>query len=398
VTTLLTVEDQLLLSAAHPILSAERQQRITRLLAREPDWPRLAAGAERHGLGSILHGHLRWLDAGGVPPAIRESLARSARACVAWNLRLRHALDGLLGAFARAAIDVMPLKGPVLADRLYPDPLLRSTGDLDVLVRRADDAAAEALLEALGYRRLPEPEQGATYHTRFASGEADAAGDVVVEVHRELGESHVSRPDVEAVWASASRTVWAGQPIWSMALPDLVLYLCFHATKDGLASLRALLDVALLVDRHGEELAWDALATRVKSAHLASPVYLALSQSRALLDAPVPAAVLDDLRPRGLGWRLGQRVLGWRGGVLHAPDELLVGPVMAVLMMLWEDAPRGRRRHLRRNLLPSASVRARWTGAGPAAAWLGWYPILLREAARQARRRLRARGRDIPCC
>ena len=33
---------------------------------------------------------------------------------------------------------------------------------------------------------------------------------------------------------------------------------------------------------------------------------------------------------------------------LHVPDEMLVGPIMAVLMILWEDSPRGKLRHLRR--------------------------------------------------
>jgi len=394
----LTVEDQLLLSAARPTLSAEGEQRMSRLLTLEPDWSRLAADAERHGLGAFLHGHLCTLSAAGVPPAIRESLALSARSCVAWNLRLRHELGRLLSAFEQVSVAVMPLKGPVLADQLYPDPLLRSTGDLDLLVRPADCGAAEDVLHGLGYRRLPAPEQGAGYHTRFVSADAAAAGEVVVELHHELGERHVSRPDPQAIWASASRSVWAGQPIWAMALPDLLLYLCFHVAKDGLASLRALLDVALLVERRRDEIPWAEVTARAKAAHLASPVCLSLGQSRALLGAPVPDAVLDALRPRRLSWHLSRRVFRWRGGVLHVPEEMLVGPVMAILMILWEDAPRGRLRHLRRNLLPPASLRERWVEAGPAASWMRWYPIWLWQAARHATRQIRARPRDRGCC
>jgi putative nucleotidyltransferase-like protein len=390
----LTVEDQLLLGAAHPTLSTEGEQRLSRLLALEPDWSRLLADAERHGLGALLHGHLCTLTAAGVPPASRESLALSARACVAWNLRLRHELGRLLAAFDRARIAVMPLKGPVLADQLYPDPLLRSTGDLDLLVRHVDCVAAEEVLRGLGYRRLPASEQGAGYHTRFGSDDGEAGGVVVVELHRALGEDHAPGPGVHAIWASAYRSAWAGHPIWSMALPDLLVYLCFHAAKDGLASLRALVDVTLLVERHRDELPWDDVTTRAAAAHLAAPVYLGLSQSRALLGASIPDAVLDGLRPRRLSWRLSQRLFRWRGGVLHVPDEMLVGPVMAVLMILWEDSPRGKLRHLRRNLLPSASLRGRWTDLRPAASWIRWYPIWLWQAACQATRQIRVRPRD----
>jgi hypothetical protein len=392
VTRSLSVEDELLLAAAGPVMTPERARRVARLSGGEPDWPRLVADAERHGLAPLVHHHRRALREAAWPAAARDALERSARHCVAWNLLLRHELARVLDAFGRASIAVMPLKGPVLADQLYPDPFLRSTEDLDLLVRDADVAASERVLHGLGYRRLPPPEQGAGYHTGFVSDGAGAPG-VVVELHHDVGEAHVSRPDVRALWAAASRGAWAGQAIRQMALVDLVVYLCFHAAKDGLASVRALLDVALLLERRGGEIAWDELTMRARAAHLAGPVYLALSESRALLGAPVPDAVLEALRPRRLGWRLGQRLFRWRGGVLHVPEALLVGPVMAVLMMLWEDAPRGVVRHLGRNLLPSAGVRGHWTRDDPATSWVRWYPRWLWRAARESARQVTSRPR-----
>ena len=55
---------------------------------------------------------------------------------------------------------------------------------------------AEATLEALGYARRPDAEQGADYHTIFTARGVD------VELHRDLGERHASRLDVETVWSS----------------------------------------------------------------------------------------------------------------------------------------------------------------------------------------------------
>jgi putative nucleotidyltransferase-like protein len=394
VTRSLSVEDALLLAAAGPRLSPERARRIARLGGGEPDWPRLVADAQRHGLAPFVHHHRRALGEATWPRDARDALGRSARHCVAWNLLLRHELARVLDAFGRASIDVMPLKGPVLADELYPDPFLRSTEDLDLLVRDTDVAASERILHGLGYRRLPPPEQGAGYHTGFVSDGAGAPG-VVAELHHDVGEAHVSRPDVRALWAAASRGAWAGQPIRQMALVDLVVYLCFHAAKDGLASVRALLDVALLLERRCDEITWDELAVRATAAHLVGPVYLALRESRALLGAPVPDAVLQALRPRRLRWRLSQRLFRWRGGVLHVPEALLVGPVMAVLMMLWEDAPRGVLRHLRRNLLPSPGVRGHWTREDPGTSWMRWYPRWLWRAARESARQVTSRARRL---
>jgi len=246
-------------------------------------WSVLVAQASRHGVAPIVHGHLRTLGTDRTPPEALDALAGAARACVALNLRLRDELSRLLAAFSRAGIPALPLKGPVLADRLYPAPLLRTAGDLDVLVPAADVLRAGRALEAIGYARSPDAEQGADYHTIYMR----EAGAVVVELHHDVGERHVSGLDARALWRAATRTSWRGQPVWEMALPDLLLYLAFHAVKDGLASLRALVDITLLVERHRDELPWAALAARATAAHLGPAVYLALGQARGLLGAPV---------------------------------------------------------------------------------------------------------------
>jgi hypothetical protein len=378
-------EDRLLLAAAHPMLALAREAKLVTLLAGAVDWPALLERVERHGIAPILYVHLRALPAAPVPPDVSERLGVLARACVASNLRFRHELGRLLAAFMRAGVAVMPLKGPVLADQLYPAPLLRQSSDLDVLVRPHAGAAAERVLGELGYARRPDEEQGADYHTIFTAHGVD------VELHHDLGERHVSRLGVDAIWASATATSWQGHPIWCMSLPDQLVYLAFHAAKDGLASVRALVDIALLLERHHETLHWGALVARLRDAHVEPVIYLALSETRALLGAPVPDEFLEAIRPRHAGWSLAQRLFRWRGGVLHVADDLLVGPFMAALMFLWEDTARARLRHVKRNLLPSARLRGRWTSSPTPVSWVVWYPRWAAQAARYLIRQLAAR-------
>jgi putative nucleotidyltransferase-like protein len=378
-------DDLILVTAAHPVLSPEREAQLTALLAGTVNWPVLMEHAQRHGIAPILYGHLRAMPTVPVPRDVTDTLGALARACVSSNLRLRHELGRLLAAFTRAGVAVMPLKGPVLADQLYPTPSLRPSSDLDVLVRAHAAGAAEHVLDALGYTRRPDEEQGADYHTIFTARGVD------VELHRDLGERHASRLDVETIWSSATAASWHGHSIWCMSLSDQLVYLAFHAAKDGLASLRALVDIALLVDRHRDGLPWAALVARLRDAHLAPVVYLALSETRALLGAPVPDEFLDAIRPRYAGWSLAQRLFRWRGGVLHVPDDLLVGPFMAALMFLWEDTARARLRHVKRNLLPSARLRGRWTSSPAPVWWVIWYAMWGAHAARYLIRQLAAR-------
>jgi hypothetical protein len=71
------------------------------------------------------------------------------------NLLLTRMLAELFVAFQAEHIPVLPHKGPVLAELAYRDPSFRESGDLDLLVRRADLARAMALLEQLSYNRPP---------------------------------------------------------------------------------------------------------------------------------------------------------------------------------------------------------------------------------------------------
>ena len=378
-------EDRLLLAVAHPVLSPLREAQLRRGLDGAVDWPALIARAERHDVAPVVCAHLCGLASAAVPAEARTALGAAARRCVATNLALRHELGRVLDALAAAEIDAMPLKGPVLADEIYPAPLLRPSVDLDVLVRAEDRRAAGRVLSGLGYARRPDVEQGADYHTIFARGGVD------LELHHDVGELHVSRLDVATVWRAATPSEWDGHPIRRMTAEDALVYAAFHAVKDGLASLKALVDITLLVERHVTTLVWSALTVQLRAAHLAPVVYLALREARALLGAPVPEAFLDTLRPRFAAWRLAERLFAWRGGVLHVPDELLVGPFMATLMLLWEDTARARLRHLTRNAAPSARLRGRWVHSPLTVSPVLGYPLWVGHVVRSLIRQLATR-------
>ncbi len=64
----------------------------------------------------------------------------------------RYELEALSGCLAAAEIPFLPLKGAVLRE-YYPEPWMRTSCDIDVLVHPEDvDRAVKALTEGLGYR------------------------------------------------------------------------------------------------------------------------------------------------------------------------------------------------------------------------------------------------------
>jgi hypothetical protein len=101
-------------------------------------------------------------------------------------LSLERRLLEVVSALQTAGAAAVVLKGAALAHTFYPNPSLRTYGDVDVLVRTDDWAAACSSLGELGFRRiLPEPRP--RFDQRFGKGAAFADSEgVEIDLHRTL--------------------------------------------------------------------------------------------------------------------------------------------------------------------------------------------------------------------
>ena len=118
-------------------------------------WDALLALAEAEDvLPAVAYaaGTARWTT---VPARGRRHLADGLAASRARHLVMTRELARALRRCAADGIDVIALKGPVLAETVYPDPALRPFSDLDLLVRPADRRRTDATLRASATRRWP---------------------------------------------------------------------------------------------------------------------------------------------------------------------------------------------------------------------------------------------------
>lgn len=112
--------------------------------------------------------------------------------------RLNHSFKEITETFENSGIDYLPLKGSVIRN-YYPDPLMRLSADIDILVREADlDAAVKALVKRQGYKVT----SGKTFHD-ISIYTADG---MHLELHFNVKENH---PRLDSVLARA----------WDYALP-----------------------------------------------------------------------------------------------------------------------------------------------------------------------------------
>ena len=144
-------------------------------------------------------------------------------------------LEELLKQLAKEGIEVLPLKGPVLAEALYGNVTMRSCDDLDLLVRREDFPRAGQLLLDLGFATRTA---GDDYHRKFLRE------GVLVELHYGVASPRSFPFDLDGVWDRARSEQFRDQPMRVMSDGDLVLFLCLHGLKHGFSRLIWISDLA----------------------------------------------------------------------------------------------------------------------------------------------------------
>lgn len=196
----------------------------------DTDWRELLCLAEENGVLLLLHQEL--LGKGVEMPAGFTAGAQERRN---HSEKVAAELERHLQQFAEHGIEVIPLKGPVLASALYGDAALRSCNDLDLLVRPDEYDRARTLLLDCGLIARDADD----YHCRYLGGV------VPVELHFSIAKPMYFPFNLEGIWSRSRTGYFRGQPIRTMSDEDLILYLCSHGLKHGFSRLVWILDVAM---------------------------------------------------------------------------------------------------------------------------------------------------------
>ncbi len=265
----------------------------------------LVASARRHALSALVR---HALAEGGVtlPPPHDEDLRRDAGDVVGTNLRLKALLLESLDALAAEGVQApVVLKGYPLAARLYPQPLLRPSTDVDLLVSEADLAAAHRALEKPGLRRVLDPGYGdyLSHHHHYSY--VGAAG--TVELHFRPAFGLGSALCSGAMFDRAVSLALEGRAVRHLAPEDELLYLCVHAAQHAFVRVGWLHDLKLLIGA-SSGLDWRVLVERARASGMGVAVRTALEVAQSALGADVPEHVLRALPGGAVRARAARRI------------------------------------------------------------------------------------------
>ncbi|MBU1749149.1 MAG: nucleotidyltransferase family protein [Chloroflexi bacterium] len=288
----------------------------------DADWQRLVSLAQMHGLAPLAYYEL-YAVRDAVPPWVMEALKRDYDNTLAANVMLYDRAQRILTAFQQADISVLPLKGVLFAQTLYPSIGARPMCDLDLVVPFEHLEAVGTVLQGFGYRSLGHGARSREYNLRYG-GEMTYGPPrswPTVDLHWQVifGEWVRWTTAVldEDFWDRAEPATIDGVKVRQLTAADSVLHQVWHAAVvHGYADLglRTLVDLDRTI-RAGA-LDWPDFVMLARRVRLATAAYFTLDMCVYLLDTPVPAAVLDELQPPAWRRRLVGRVLD-RQAILH---------------------------------------------------------------------------------
>lgn len=157
----------------------------------------------------------------GVVSSGRPRLATTVR-----NLRAEAGLREVVKVLGDSGVMVMLLKGPGLKRRLFGDPAVYDSGDVDVLIRRPSLRRARSALENEGF--VFEPTNGLLW--RLSGAATFGRDDLRIDLHWGIHAAHLPSWSMR----SLEKQMWSGATrhrdgYWEPDPESLLVFLALHA-------------------------------------------------------------------------------------------------------------------------------------------------------------------------
>ena len=311
-TSTFSPEFDLILACCNDDSGGPGSARIQQILGHGVDWERLLQLAQHHGLVPLVYRCLS-TAVGVAQSASLEGLRQQDKQNAHQTLWLTVELLSLYRHLAARGLEVLPYKGPVLAEILYGNVTLRQFSDLDLLVRAHDLPRIKAALADLGYApglRLTQAAERAYLKSGYEYTFDGARGRNLLEIKwRILPQFYAIGFDVDDFFQRAVAVAVQGQRLRTLCDQDLMLVLCVHAAKHAWKQLSWLCDIAQLA--RSRSLDWAALRIQAAGLGIERIVAVSFLVAYKLLGAAVPAQldVERDAKTESLAQRIVQLIV-----------------------------------------------------------------------------------------
>lgn len=290
--TNLTLKDERILQTLLACLGRNESSSTTLTALTISEQENLLSLAESHHILPLLDSRLLMSGLRDKLPAhLAANLKTAALETKAINLGRLVQLETILKAFAAVKIDAILLKGLQLALFIYDQPTERTMGDFDLLLHPDDLPAAQRVMSSLQYQPSRSYDIDFTMQMNKHMPPYKRPNWPTVELHWNLEDpQNPLNLDMTGIWERSEHLEKAGASARVLSIPDLIQHLSIHAVNHHHlhTGLRPLVDLQAVLEKHGDMLDWEALASIAHAAHTTRPTSLMLRLVRDLLGTPVP--------------------------------------------------------------------------------------------------------------
>ncbi|MDD9148228.1 MULTISPECIES: nucleotidyltransferase family protein [unclassified Sporolactobacillus] len=180
-----------------------------------------------------------------LPPFFRNALKERFIRNISASLLLKAQLKQLLSRFESLGIDVIPLKGPLFAEKYYGDLAARDSGDIDILIRPEQMDAAITIIRAMEFvpGKKYEPYH---FHRIFCKKMPDWPDELTIEVHWDLLRKKTSSLNAAELWHD-SVPLRPYRHVFELSDFHTFYLICLHGWNHDLNSWKYFIDIIQLI-------------------------------------------------------------------------------------------------------------------------------------------------------
>ncbi|HAJ27877.1 MAG TPA: hypothetical protein DCG53_11665 [Syntrophus sp. (in: bacteria)] len=251
--------------------------------------PELFSYLEINGVAGVMFYHLQKAGLQHlVSPDVYEALKDRFHSQIRKNMECSATATIVFRLLQKAGIPFIVLKGIALSEHVYPHFAMRTTSDLDILIRKDDLLRADLVLTQAGYQAWDSTPQQALLNPPgyLASLEYHKPGISFAYAHLHWHLVNTSTPatafikkvDMERVWEKSVIAKVAATEVRLLCPEHLIIYLCEHALRVGHSFDRLILicDILNAVKTYEANLDWNIVAAEAKALGLLNFAYLGL--------------------------------------------------------------------------------------------------------------------------
>ena len=289
--------EELILLLVNVTINLKIERRIVTVIESGIDWIYFLRRVKRSGMTFLYYRNLMSSCLVGLTPAhVIDELKINLFHIFALQTTLKARTDTLLELFLKSNIPVIPLKGPLLSDRLYGDISARGISiDIDLLVEIENIEKAGIILATNGYSF--QMNKGCD-KDRLWQYQYKKNGSPQVDLHWEINSSTYAARRMEGFWMSAEKQVRSGICFYELPDEELLLQLSAHLVDSSyFLELRYICDINMLISVRGNSFDWERVVDKAKEWRLDTSLYASLMIIDKLFETCIPGEILSEIEP-----------------------------------------------------------------------------------------------------